>query len=282
MISEEGTPYLMDFGLAKRDAGEVTMTIDGQVLGTPAYMSPEQARGEAHKVDGLYQLLTGILPFRGNSRMLLHQVLHEEPQSPRGINKSLAKDLETICIKAMSKKPDRRYSSARELADDLRRFLSGEPISARPASVLERSVKRLRRRPLTAVLVVNGLLIIALIIAGKWYYSSPQKWKTDGTSLIDTSKSSVPTQPTGDSGNEINEKSTAHIKPIPADSGHENYKRILRSMALIVVQHGNGAVSLSSGTLIDEKKSPGIDDVSHGPRWQAISRAFPHLPRQER
>src|SRR5262249_40829172 len=124
MLDGEGRPHLMDFGLAKREAGEVTMTLDGQVLGTPADMSPEQARGEGHGGDGrsavyslgavLYELLTGELPFRGNQRMLLLQVLNDEPKPPRRLNDCIPRDLETVCLKAMAKEPDRRYATAGE------------------------------------------------------------------------------------------------------------------------------------------------------------------------
>jgi serine/threonine protein kinase len=151
MIGADGRPCVMDFGLAKRDAGEITMTIEGQVHGTPAYMSPEQARGEGHTVDGrsdvyslgviLYQLLTGELPFRGNKRMLLHQVLHDEPRPPRSLNDRIPRDLETICLKAMAKEPSRRYGAAGELAEDLRRWLKGEPIGTRFAPTTPRSAR---------------------------------------------------------------------------------------------------------------------------------------------
>jgi tRNA A-37 threonylcarbamoyl transferase component Bud32 len=171
-LSRRHFPRLMDFGLAKRDAGDITMTTEGQVLGTPAYMSPEQARGESHSVDGrgdvyslgviLYQLLTGELPFKGNSRMLLHQVLNEEPKPPRQRDPKVLKDLETICLKAMAKEPARRYTTANEMAGDLRRFLRGEPIRARAVGRFERVWRWCRRNP-----AVTGLsAAVVVLIAG--------------------------------------------------------------------------------------------------------------------
>lgn len=193
LLDAEGRPRLTDFGLARRDIGDGTATEEGQILGTPAYMSPEQARGEVGRIDArtdvyslgavLYELLTGELPFHGNNRMLLRQVLEEEPRPPRRVNDDVPRDLETVCLKAMAKEPTDRYAAAAEFADDLRRFLQRQPVRARPVGPLNRLMRWGRRRPALAGMSAALLLVAAVGFAGVFW-----QWRQAETHLAEADR----------------------------------------------------------------------------------------------
>jgi ribosomal protein S27E/tetratricopeptide (TPR) repeat protein len=173
MIDEHGTPLIMDFGLAKRDVGEITMTVDGQIMGTPGYMSPEQASGKSHWTDRrsdiyslgtvIYRMATGELPFRGNARMQLQLKLTDDPPDPRRLEPRMPRDLATICLKCIQRDPNHRYANAKDVVDELQRFLNGEPIRARPLSAAGRAWRWARRKPALASAIA---LTCALAVAG--------------------------------------------------------------------------------------------------------------------
>ena len=149
LLDERGEPYVTDFGLAKRVEGDSELTVSGAILGTPPYMAPEQASGRRGAVTRitdvygmgaiLYTLLTGRAPFRGESvAAILEQVREQLPKPPSKSNPSTPRDIEIICLKCLEKDPERRYASAQALADDIGRYVAGEPILARPVTRFER------------------------------------------------------------------------------------------------------------------------------------------------
>ena len=165
LFTKDGTPKITDFGLAKLVEEESHQTVSGQLLGSPSYMAPEQARGNAREVGPaadvyalgaiLYEMLTGRPPFKGTTRMeTLRQVLDAEPVPPSRLVPKVPRDLETICLKCLAKAPSKRYARAALLADDLGRYLRGETIRARRTPLWERGLKWARRRPLAATLLV--------------------------------------------------------------------------------------------------------------------------------
>jgi len=174
--AEDGAIKITDFGLARHLDLNSGATRTGEIMGTPSYMSPEQASGATALISPLsdvyslgailYELLTGGPPFRGAEPMaIVLSVLSHDPPTLRRIVSSVPRDLETICLKCLHKQPQRRYASAQELADDLQRYLDDRPILARPASVRERSWKWARRRPAMAVLFASLVIGITSFLS---------------------------------------------------------------------------------------------------------------------
>ena len=175
LLDEAEQPRITDFGLAKRtDAGGLETTATGQIIGTPGYMPPEQALGQPEQIGPhsdvyslgaiLYCLVTGRPPFQSASLMqTLKQVVNDNPVPPRRLNSDVPIDLETVCLKCLSKEPARRYASALEFADDLKRFLTGVPVIARPLSRPQRLWRWCHRNPTIAAM---GVALLVLLIAG--------------------------------------------------------------------------------------------------------------------
>jgi serine/threonine protein kinase/Tfp pilus assembly protein PilF len=179
LLDAKGEPHLTDFGLARLVETESTVTRTMEVLGTPSYMAPEQAVGNNARVTTatdvyglgavLYQLLTGHPPFAGGTTFeTVRLVLDTEPRQPRLWNPKVDRDLATICLKCLEKDPQRRYSSALDLAEDLERWLKHEPIRARRTGLFTRGRKWLRRNPATAVSVVSLVALAAAVAVIVW------------------------------------------------------------------------------------------------------------------
>jgi serine/threonine protein kinase len=172
MITKGGRPYVMDFGLAKTVEAESSLSVSGDIMGTPAFMSPEQARGEVDTIDGrtdvyslgatLYALLTGEKPFQGRTSMeIVIRVLNQDATPPSRLKPGVSPALDAVVLKAMEKDRERRYQSSSEFADDLDRFLANQDVLARPPSFPRRVLVRLKRNSwpafLGAVLLVAGI-----------------------------------------------------------------------------------------------------------------------------
>jgi ABC-type amino acid transport substrate-binding protein len=185
LLTSDGVVKIADFGLAKWLEADAAQTASGAVLGTPSYMAPEQAAGKTNAVGPhtdvyalgaiLYELLTGRALFQSESTVeTLLQVIQCDPALPRSLNSAVPRDLETICLKAVAKKPEERYGSAVELADDLARWLNDEPIRARPIGWLGRIWRRCRRNSaVTGVSAVATVIVATVVLLAIIFESSP-------------------------------------------------------------------------------------------------------------
>lgn len=186
LVSSDGQPHVVDFGLAKtllEDDSQHPISIDGDVAGTPAYMSPEQAAGRIGQLDTrsdvyslgviLYQLLTGSTPHdtSGTSYQVIKRIVEEDPRPPRSVSRMIDRELQALLLKALARDPERRYASAGELATDIENYLRGDPLTAKPPTTIYFLLKRIRKHsvPLASI----GTIAVLLSAYNGWRYMRP-------------------------------------------------------------------------------------------------------------
>jgi hypothetical protein len=213
---EDYDPRITDFGLAKDLAAGAGLTLSGTVMGTPCYMAPEQARGHGRPIGPaadvyslgsiLYEMLTGRPPFAVTTpAQIIAQLLHEDPLPPSRLRPGLPRDLVTICLKCLEKSPRQRYPSALALAEDLRRFLDGKPVQARPVGAFGRAARWCRRQPLAAsFLGLSVGLALALLVTALVYDVK----LSNALAEVETQKAQVESQ------NEDRRKQLVHLNVV--------------------------------------------------------------------
>jgi tRNA A-37 threonylcarbamoyl transferase component Bud32/tetratricopeptide (TPR) repeat protein len=269
LLTQGGEPKITDFGLAKLRSGESALTTADSVLGTPSYMSPEQALGNAESVGPaadvysvgaiLYELLTGRAPFLGATVLdTLALIRMHEPAPPRRLQPTIPRDLETICLHCLSKSPQGRYGSAGELASDLRRFLEGKPITARRATALETAVRWSRRNPMVASLTAAvAALVVTTLAMLMWTNYSIRQAAADKDAALATARGAVDQMLTRVAKETLHNMPLGHplrqamledaleyyegfLDNAEADTSvHENMTLILNSLALLQRESGH-------------------------------------------
>jgi tRNA A-37 threonylcarbamoyl transferase component Bud32 len=259
LLTPEGQPKITDFGLAKQLDDDSNQTRSGAVMGTPSYVAPEQAAGRVKEVGPradvyslgamFYEFLTGRPPFRGETVLdTLMLVRHEDPVPPSQLRRSLPRDLETICLKCLHKDPRKRYASAEALADDLRRYLNGEPIRARPLGPYGRSWRWCRRNPVAASILLAVTLGGAF---GLWFLS-----RLSGQLVQSTALESAAQQ--ADMLKEVNAYYSAHIgAPLKARGVYEgpDYARLQKKEPAIPLP---ATLTIELGQFISKESQTGM------------------------